>query len=115
MEYEFTTFPKLKGALLEIRSATNVPKHFIESFEIYQAQPRDVFELTGNVVRCDSHSRNDIIMKLFVEAQLDPDDNTIFWVPLNIHKYGPDHFVSDKHRNELGPMCYTDYSTLCVM
>ncbi len=54
-------------------------------------------------------------MKLFVEASGESGDNTLYWVPLNTTKRCPDHFVSDGQGNELGAICYVDYSILCMM
>lgn len=112
---ERTIFPKIKGALLEIRSTVNTHIGEANSSDSYQAHPHDTFELTGNVYRLDSHGRNDYMMKLLVEGELDPNDSTKYWIPLIIRHSGPDHFVSDKHQNELGPMCYTNFNILCMM
>lgn len=102
------TFPNLVNALLEIRSPTavrlNAPD--AEDFTQYPAMPNDTFELTGRVVRLDSHGQD--YAQFLVEGEFEPNDTTKYWIPLNVAKYGPDHLVCTPNGNELGPLCYTE-------
>lgn len=108
MHMNIVIFPNLVNALLEIRSPTAVRLDTPdgEDFTQFPAMPHDTFELTGRVARLDSHGR-DCAMFL-VEGELEPDDTTKYWIPLNVAKHGPDHLVCTPKGNELGPLCYSE-------
>lgn len=107
-----TIYSSLLGTLLTIRSATNTKINDPESAELFQAQPNDVFELTGNVIEVSNSSKS-YRKVLLVEGELDVGDPTKFWIPLDIDSLGPNHLVATKKGDELGPLCYTDYYVYC--